>query len=159
MFRFREIAIALCSLFLLTPAFSQNYSLQGVVAPGVPLAPSISWSGDVGSGFYFGGVNRAGITGHLESAQRGGVVPTATICGAQPDAGSSDSAGSITNVGTTTCTITFGTAYAVKPSCVVSDNTTNRATMVAIASTTALTITGITAADALSWVCIAKSGG
>lgn len=124
---------------------------------GTPLSPTVTGSDSL-SGAYFS-TNRFGITGHLESSQKGGAVPVATICGAQPDAGSSDAAGSITNVGTTTCTLTFGVAFTTKPSCIVIDNTTNRATMTAIASTTALTITGITAADALSWVCVAKSGG
>lgn len=155
----RLISAALLSTLLSSGAFAQSMNLTGMVQAGTPLAPSLSSPLDPVAGFYFGSANRAGITGHLESAQKGGAVPVATLCGAQPDAGSSDSAGSITNVGTATCTLTFGAAFAVKPSCIVTDNTTNRATMVAIASTTALTITGITAADALSWVCIAKAGG
>lgn len=149
------LAIALASP---CAALAQSVGLSGQVQQGTPLGPSISSNVDPLAGMYFG-VNRSGIAGHLESAQKGGVVPTATICGAQPDAGSSDSAGSITNVGTTTCTITFGVAFTTKPSCIVTDNTTNRATMTAVQSTTALTITGITAADALSWVCVAKAGG
>ena len=150
-------ALAVAGALFASPALAQN-NLSGQVQQGTPLTPSISPNTDASTGLYFG-VNRAGMTGHIESSQKGGAVPVASICGAQPDAGSSDAAGSITNVGTTTCTLTFGTAYATKPSCVVTDNTTTRATMVAIASTTALTITGITAADALSWVCVAKSGG
>lgn len=153
---FEKTAVALAlALALASPAAAQMQG--GPFQNGTPLAPGVV-AIDPGAGMYFG-TNRVGVTGHIESTQKGGAVPVATICGAQPDAGSSDSAGSITNVGTATCTLTFGVAFAVKPSCLVTDNTTNRATMVAIASTTALTITGITAADALSWVCVAKSGG
>lgn len=153
---FRSLILASCAFLAVSPALAQMG--PGPFQNGVPASPGIAGAVDPLAGLYFG-TNRVGITGHLESSQKGGAVPVATICGAQPDAGSSDSAGSITNVGTATCTLTFGVAFAAKPSCVVTDNTTNRATMVAIASTTALTITGITAADALSWVCVAKSGG
>jgi hypothetical protein len=85
--------------------------------------------------------------------------PVASVCGAAVDAGSSDTAGTITNVGTTTCTITFGTPFTVAPSCVVLDNTAVRASMTTTVSTTAIVVTAITAADRLSWICMAKAGG
>ena len=150
------LAAAFLALVGLDPAMAQMQG--GPLQNGVPLSPGVFGAADAATGLYFG-ANRLGMTGHVESSQKGGAVPVATLCGAQPDAGSSDTAGSITNVGTTTCTLTFGTPFTTKPSCAVTDNTTNRATMTAVQSTTALTITGITAADALSWVCVAKSGG
>jgi len=101
--------------------------------------------------------NNTIVNGHLAAKNPTGLVPVATLCGAQPDAGSSDLAGTITNVGTSTCTITFSAAFTVAPSCIVSDLTANHAITVAI-STAAITITGGTAADKYAWHCTAKAG-
>lgn len=89
-------------------------------------------------------------------------IPVLSACGGTVagDAGSSDMAGTATQGGTvTTCTITFGTAFASKPACSVMDYTGTRASMSSVTSTTAITITGITAADAIGWICVAKAGG
>lgn len=143
-------------------------SLVAAVAQGVILVvqnggtggPSIYGIGDPTTGLYFG-TGRIGLQGHLESGSKvppAGNVPVASICGAQPVAGSTDMAGSITNIGTTTCTLTFGTAYTVAPSCIVLDGNVTHAIGVVI-SASAITITGGTAADTYNWICVAKSGG
>lgn len=91
-----------------------------------------------------------------------GVGPVLSACGGAVagDAGSSDTAGTVTQGGTvTTCTITFGVAFASAPSCIVQDMTAVRASMATAVTTTAITITAITAGDKLSWLCFAKAGG
>lgn len=150
------VLASLAFLALAAPAVAQ---MQGNgFQNGAPLAPSISGA-DPLSGLYFGPSNHVGISGHIEAGAKTSAIPTASLCGAAVDAGSSDTAGTITNVGTTTCTLTFGTPFVVKPACIVSDLTGTRAAMGSVSSPTALTITGITAADALAWVCVGKSGG
>lgn len=89
-------------------------------------------------------------------------VPVLSACGGAVagDAGSSDMAGTVTQGGTvTTCTITFGTAFVASPSCVVQDLTTPRAAFAVAITTAALTVTGLTAADKLAWICVGKAGG
>ena len=89
-------------------------------------------------------------------------VPVLSACGGTTagDTGSSDTAGTATQGGTvTTCTITFGTAFAAAPSCIVSDLTGTRASMGTTIATTGISITGITASDKLAWICFAKAGG
>jgi hypothetical protein len=136
---------------------------QNSVSPlqnGTPLAPTVTGT-DSTAGIYFG-PNRTGVSGHAEAGAGAGDVPTISACGGTvaPVAGSTDFAGTVTNGGTvTTCTINFGTAYSVAPSCVVSDITGTRASMSSLASGTALVVTGITAADSLAWICVAHSGG
>jgi hypothetical protein len=89
-------------------------------------------------------------------------VPVLSACGGAVagDAGSSDTAGTVTQGGTvTTCTLTFGTAFVAAPSCMVQDLTTPRAAFAVAITNTALTVTGLTASDKLAWMCMAKSGG
>ena len=89
-------------------------------------------------------------------------VPVLSACGGTVagDTGSSDSAGTVTQGGTvTTCTITFGTAFATAPTCFVQDMTGVRASMAAAVTTASITVTGITASDKLAWMCQAKAGG
>lgn len=102
--------------------------------------------------------NNTVINGHIGAKNPTGLVPVATLCGAQPDAGSSDTAGTITNVGTTTCTLTFSVPFNVIPACIVEDYTSGARAMNVVPSISALTITGLTAADRLGWICVAKAG-
>jgi hypothetical protein len=139
----------------LSPALAQMNG--GPLQNGTPLSPSVTGS-DTSAGVYFG-TGRVGVSGHLESANKGVTAPVASICGNTVDAGSTDNAGTITNAGLTTCSITFGTPFTAKPACTVTDNTTNRATMVATVSAAGIAVTGITAGDALSWICVGKTGG
>lgn len=49
-----------------------------------------------------------------------GTAPTLTSCGTSPTFSGTDTAGTVTpGTGATGCTFTFGTAYSVKPTCVV----------------------------------------
>lgn len=89
-------------------------------------------------------------------------TPVLSACGGATagDTGSSDMAGTVTQGGTvTTCTITFGTTFVAAPSCIVQDMTGVRASMGTAVTATAIAVTGITAADKLSWLCFAKAGG
>lgn len=138
---------------------------QGMTLPaqnGLPAAPSIFGVGDVNSGLYFG-TKRVGITNHLESGNIAtSNVPVLSACGGAVagDAGSTDTAGTVTQGGTvTTCTITFGSAYTAAPTCIVSDLTGTRASMATAITASAIAVTGITASDKLAWICIAKNGG
>lgn len=91
-----------------------------------------------------------------------GTAPVLSACGGATagDTGSSDTAGTVTQGGTvTTCTITFGTAFATAPTCFVQDVTAVRASMATAVTTTAIAVTGITASDKLAWLCLAKAGG
>lgn len=91
-----------------------------------------------------------------------GTAPVLSACGGAVagDAGSTDVAGTVTQGGTvTTCTITFGTAFTVAPTCIVSDLTGTRASMGTAITATAIAVTGITAADKLAWMCMGKTGG
>lgn len=169
MTRLRAVALAgaLCASGLVTMLAGSLMPgvAQGVIAVlqnGLPTGPSLFGFGDATAGMYFG-TGRVGISKHLESGVPiSGNVPVISACGGPTagDAGSTDTAGSVTNGGgVTTCTITFGTAYTAAPSCMVLDNTAVRASMVSTVTTTAITITAITAADKVSWFCVAKSGG
>jgi hypothetical protein len=161
MLRLRRLFLASALVLAASPLHAQS-SLSGQMQQGTPLAPSISSNVDTSSGVYFGPANHVGVTGHLESGAKATDVPVLSACGGTVagDAGSTDTAGTATQGGTvTTCTITFGTPFVTKPACIVSDLTGTRASMASVASTTAITVTGITASDAIAWVCVGKSGG
>ena len=156
-------ALALASAAFLAFASPVAAQMQGgPFQNGTPANPGISGAVDPTSGFSFL-LNDTQVSGHLGAGQTAsGGGPVLSACGGTvaPDAGSTDFAGTATQGGTvTTCTVTFGTAFAVKPACIVSDLTGTRASMASVASATAITITGITASDAIAWICVAKSGG
>jgi hypothetical protein len=161
----KKITIALTLALGLIGAFAISLTqpiAQGIIAVvqnGLPNVPSLYGFGDSSSGLYFG-TGRTGISKHLENAAV--TTPVLSACGGTVagDAGSSDTAGTATQGGTvTTCTVTFGTAYTAAPSCQVIDYTATRAGMAAAVTTTAITITGITASDKIGWFCVAKQGG
>jgi hypothetical protein len=154
--RYTLLAIAFALTGLIGNLAAQGF--LGTFQNGTPLSPSVYGIVDATAGLYFG-TKRVGISGgaHLESAQA--AVPVATVCGAQPDAGSTDMAGTITNVGTTTCTITFATVYTAAPSCAWTDNTAVTAAESIAVTTTAITMTAGVAAHKYSWFCVAKQGG
>jgi hypothetical protein len=118
------------------------------------------------AGLFFGSggggfVGVGGSNGHLAAA--GASAPALSSCGATPspalDAGSSDTAGGYTTGGTaTTCTVTFGVAFAAAPSCSVDVNgTATQPTFTVSAS--AITVTVDIAQTHYSYICLAKSGG
>lgn len=154
-------ALALASAAFLAFASPAAAQMQGgPFQNGTPLAPSVTGS-DASAGFSFL-PNDTQVSGHLGAGAGTGDVPVLSACGGTVagDAGSTDFAGTATQGGTvTTCTITFGTAFTAKPACIVSDLTGSRASMGSVATATAITVTGITAADAIAWLCVAKSGG
>lgn len=87
-------------------------------------------------------------------------VPVVSACGTGALAtGSSDTAGEVTATGATGCTLTFGTAYASAPSCVTLNETVPSRAYTAAITATAITLASLTAADKVSYICIAKNGG
>jgi len=74
-------------------------------------------------------------------------------------AGSSDFAGEVTATGSTGCVLTFGTPFVAAPSCAITDETLPSRAYTVTVSATAITLASLTAADKVSWICVAKSGG
>jgi hypothetical protein len=97
--------------------------------------------------------------GHISSLLGTGTAPTVTSCGTSPSVTttSTDNAFEVTQGGsTTTCTITFNTAFSHQPMCVVTDETTAAGLKVAYTGATAITVTGLTASDKFAGICIGK---
>jgi hypothetical protein len=88
-----------------------------------------------------------------------GAVPTLGTCGTgSVNAASTDFAGTATSTGATSCQINFGTAFANAPFCVAAD-TTRAATLQVVPATGSVTVSGLTAADVFTWICIGQHGG
>lgn len=89
-----------------------------------------------------------------------GTAPAVSVCGTTPSITGSDVAGKVTAGGggaVTSCTVTFATAYAAAPACVVNNETTSQV-MTAATSTTVLTITGVDfQSDVISYLCVEGS--
>lgn len=88
----------------------------------------------------------------------GSAIPVLSSCGTSPSitAGSTDFAGNYTTgSAATTCTITFATAFAVAPTCIITNNT-GAATLIPTysTSTTAITVATDIASTAYNYVCI-----
>lgn len=151
--------LLLSAAIALTPVAALAQQALPPLQNGTPGSPSVTGV-DTFSGLYFAPGNKgAGFTGHLESSPRS-VAPSLTSCGSGVlSPGSSDVAGTITLTGVTACTLNFGVAWASVPSCVLFDQTTNRATLVGIATTTQIPISGATAADVISYLCVGRSAG
>lgn len=97
-----------------------------------------------------------------DSQRTGVTAPALTSCGTgSPAISGNDFAGTVT-IGTTAtgCVITFNTAYAVAPTCVVSSRTAPGTTTPAYTvSTTALTLTQASGSGNLwDYICVAKKG-
>jgi hypothetical protein len=96
------------------------------------------------------------------SARTGATAPALTSCGSTGSAISgNDYAGTVT-VGasaSTSCIVTFNTAYVVAPTCVVSPRSQITSFAYTV-SASAITITQTsTASDLFDYVCVAKAGG
>jgi hypothetical protein len=155
---------------------AQNVSVQSVVAGTTNTAgANFTIKGSQGTGTGLGGAIAlqtapASTTGSTPNALRtvlaldgnahanfGGTAPTpGGSCGTSPTmtSGSTDSAGQL-NVGTgspTSCTVTFATAFAAAPFCVVSALTTANMSAYTV-STSAITITTTTASAKVNYVC------
>lgn len=105
--------------------------------------------------------SNSGIIGHLRAINDTGKIPTVGggSCGSPVlTAGSTDFAGEFQAKGTSTCVLTFGTAYASKPFCNVNNSTTpadNVYTYTAAAITMGTTVSN----DLITYQCVGKSGG
>lgn len=86
--------------------------------------------------------------------------PVLSSCGTGTlTAGSSDMAGTFSTTGATGCTVTFGTAWASAPSCVVTELTVNTAARTTAVSTTAIVVASGGSGSSYTYVCVGKSGG
>lgn len=96
-------------------------------------------------------------SGHLLTIQR--APPTLTSCtSGAVVAGSTDSAGQISSLGSvTTCTVVFGTPFVTAPFCVATDVT--GAAAVQVAPTAAHVVMTVTSAHNFAWFCIGQNGG
>ncbi len=85
-----------------------------------------------------------------------GASPTISSCGTSPSVTGSDSAGEVTT-GTgspTACTITFATAYAAQPICIIRDRTATANLISYALSTTAIVVTNSAASSQkLTYIC------
>lgn len=150
------------------------YAQSGIPARTVPSAPLVTQlqnADDVqvipGGGASVGNVYasmlqlQAWVFGG--NSQRTGVTaPALTSCGTgSPAIVGNDFAGTVT-IGTTAtgCVITFNTAYAAAPTCVVSSRTAPGTTTPAYTvSTTAITLTQASGSGNLwDYICVAKKG-
>jgi hypothetical protein len=96
------------------------------------------------------------VAGHITTE---GTAPTVSACGTSPAIVGSDTAGKVT-IGTgvtTSCTLTFATAYANAPPCVVTGDQT-ATTYAATTSTTALIITSSADmdSDVIMYICVGR---
>jgi len=154
----RILAALLLAIGLGAVAYSQGFTFNGL-PNGTSTNPTISGQ-NAGTGIFFTDQSVA-ITRKLSTSNRSGNVPALSSCGtgAALSTGSNDVAGTVTTgSGATTCTITFGTAYAIAPSCVV--QTQGAATQPTYTvSATAITATVSIASTAYNYICIGKAGG
>lgn len=110
---------------------------------------------DTGNNVYF--------PAHILSTVRGSPAPTVTgsTCGTTaPAITGTDFAGTVTvgSSATTSCVVTFGTAFVTAPTCVVSPKSTILAAFSFATSTTALTVTQTsTASNTFTYICSSLS--
>lgn len=128
-------------------AWSQtaNRSIQGSQDP----------TGQIGFDNVQGGIY---LPGHLLSTTRLGPAPVLSACitGGTPTLVGTDFSGVITGgtTASTSCVVTFGTAFQTAPNCVVSWQTGPLAAMSWTTSTTALTITQTSnASSKIAYIC------
>jgi hypothetical protein len=136
-------AATICGVHLVSPA-----SALDVIDNGGPRGKLI------GAG---NGIQVDPATGHLLTIQR--APPTLTSCtSGAVVAGSTDSAGQISSLGsTTTCTVVFGSPFVTAPFCVATDIT--GAAAVQVAPTAAHVVVTVTSAHNFAWFCIGQNGG
>lgn len=107
--------------------------------------------------------NNIYLPNHLLSTTRGGPAPTvaASTCGTTaPSVTGTDFAGTITvgTSATTSCVLTFGTAFVTAPTCLLTPKSAILAALSYSATTTALTITQTsTANNTISYICTSLS--
>jgi len=133
----------------------------GVFQNGNPLAPSVYGVGDSTSGFYFG-TGYAAWSRHIATGSIAtNNLPVLSNGGASPvlGTGSTDTAGTMASTtGTTTLTLTFGTAWNAAPVCIVQEQGGTVAPTYTV-STTAITATVVVAAATYNYLCLGRNGG
>jgi hypothetical protein len=129
------------------------FGLSTAVMATMPFVDSI-WNSN---GQYIGSLGTK-IVSYVGSS----TAPATSSCGTSTVSGS-DSAFVVTiTAGTpSACTITFGTAYASAPSCVMTDQTTAAGSTSKVATTTTTAVATIAASnygtDVLSFICIGRT--
>lgn len=135
--------------------------LGGVFAQNITKAVQLSQDAtgmigyDTSNGVYF--------PGHILSTTKGSPAPTVTgaTCGTTaPSITGTDFVGTVTigTSATTSCVITFGTAFVTAPTCLLTPKSAILAALSYAASTTALTITQTsTANNTISYMCSSLS--
>jgi hypothetical protein len=127
--------------------------LSSIVMATMPSVDDI-WNQN---GFYIGRMGTKIISNVGSST-----APATSACGTSTVSGS-DSAFIVTiTAGTpSACTITFGTAYATAPACVMTDQTTAAGSTSKVATTTTTAIATIAAGnygtDVLSFICVGRT--
>ena len=131
-----------------TTTTNGTFSLQGL-NDSLPLAVFASSSGDR--------VFRITQGGHLEFGAS--TTPSVSSCGTAPGIRGTDSVGTVV-IGTgvvSSCTVTFGTTWTVKPRCFVNDSTTGGLSVRASPATSSvaiITTTAFTAGDEVDYMCL-----
>lgn len=163
MFAIRKLLGACAIAFAVAMAFniggSRDLVAQSSGLTGLPngSTTNVTISGQTATKGIFFTATGPGFAGHRIAGAPSTGSPTPTyVCGDTPTAatGSNDNAGQITHGGTsTTCVITFGTAWGTAPACIIQDMTTGARAVVYSVSTTAITMSALTAADVIAWSC------
>ncbi len=142
--------ILFVAAFIGTLAYSQN------INKALQLSQDATGSFGVDSnlGVYF--------PGHILSPTAGKTLPVLSACvtGGSPTLVGTDFSGVITagTTASTSCVVTFGTAYVTAPNCVVSWQSGPLAAMSWATSTTALTITQTSnASSKIAYICTSAS--
>lgn len=141
---------------LLVLLFGASLSIAQNITRAIQLSQDTTgaFSVDSNNGVYF--------PGHILSTGVGRPAPVLTSCatGGSPAIAGTDFSGVITagTTASTTCTLTFGTAFITAPNCVVSWQTGPLAAMSWTTSTTALTITQTSnASSKIAYICTSAS--
>lgn len=101
-------------------------------------------------------INRNALTTIGAQFNVGTAAPTGAPCTFVT--GSTNTAGQVTAVGVTTCTITFGAPnWSFAPFCVATEVTAARALFISASSVSAITVSGLTAADVFNYICIGRA--
>lgn len=134
------------------------------------LADDSGYGGVRGAIYYYTGGSATiapanGLLNVIDSAGSFGIqvntgtaAPTVASCGTGTvTSGSRNSAGEITATGATACTVTFGApAWTNTPFCIATEATAARALFISASSTTAFTVSGLTAGDVFKYVCLGR---